>query len=191
MNHFYSKLPGHFNFETLYTEMVGRFPDGARFVEVGVWCGRSLSYLLVEIINSGKSIALYAVDPWDEDMYEDGCKKRINNADPSEKLVTALEENGVSDRVQLMRMTSELAVPHFENESLDFVFIDGSHKYEDVRNDIRWWLPKVRIGGVIAGHDYPYMDVRRAVNETFGPEKKIIKSSWVHEKGLPACVEII
>ena len=51
-------------------------------------------------------------------------------------------------------MTSEEASKHFENESLDFVFIDGLHDYESVKNDISYWYPKVKVGGIISGHDY-------------------------------------
>ena len=38
--------------------------------------------------------------------------------------------------------------------SLDFVFIDGNHKYEAVKEDISDWAPKVRKGGIVSGHDY-------------------------------------
>ena len=53
-----------------------------------------------------------------------------------------------------LKMTSMEAVKKFENESIDFVFIDGSHEYEDIKNDIISWMPKVKKGGVLAGHDY-------------------------------------
>lgn len=42
----------------------------------------------------------------------------------------------------------------FEDGSLDFVYIDADHSYEAVKEDYNAWLPKVRKGGVIAGHDY-------------------------------------
>eukprot|EP00913_Durusdinium_trenchii_P028263 g26492.t2 len=50
---------------------------------------------------------------------------------------------------------------------VDFVFVDGSHAYEDVFLDLRVWWPKVRPGGVMAGHDYnaPNPGVVAAVNE--------------------------
>lgn len=41
-----------------------------------------------------------------------------------------------------------------DNESLDWVYIDAGHTYEDVKADLAAWIPKVRIGGIIAGHDY-------------------------------------
>jgi hypothetical protein len=57
------------------------------------------------------------------------------------------------------------------DEYLDFVYIDGDHKYEEVKRDIECWFPKVKKGGCIGGHDYGkknYLGVRRAVKESFG-----------------------
>jgi predicted O-methyltransferase YrrM len=64
------------------------------------------------------------------------------------------------------------AVNLFSDQSLDFVFIDASHEYEDVKNDINAWFPKVKVGGVLAGHDYYENNdfapgVKMAVNEIF------------------------
>jgi predicted O-methyltransferase YrrM len=53
----------------------------------------------------------------------------------------------------------------YANKSLDFVFIDASHEYEDIKNDIIHWLPKVKIGGILAGHDMVWPGVARAVSE--------------------------
>jgi hypothetical protein len=39
-------------------------------------------------------------------------------------------------------------------ESLDFVYIDASHDYESVKQDLACWWPKVKFGGMFAGHDY-------------------------------------
>ena len=67
---------------------------------------------------------------------------------------------------------SGMSVDLFEDNSLDFVFIDASHEYEDVKNDILAWLPKVKRGGILAGHDYYvnqdwFSGVKKAVNEIF------------------------
>ena len=54
--------------------------------------------------------------------------------------------------------------------SVDFVFVDGAHDYEGVRDDIRYWLPTVKPGGIIAFHDYgtPSLPhVARAIDEAF------------------------
>jgi predicted O-methyltransferase YrrM len=86
-----------------------------------------------------------------------------------------------------IRTYSKNAANLFRDKSLDFVFIDASHEYEDVRDDILSWLPKVKEGGVIAGHDYyPYdynyfQGVKKAVNEILGgQELKYSESCWIY-----------
>lgn len=60
-----------------------------------------------------------------------------------------------TDRAQLVSTTSkELHLMLPESEPLDFVFIDGPHTYKNVRNDLELWVPRVRSGGIIAGHDF-------------------------------------
>jgi predicted alpha/beta hydrolase family esterase len=64
---------------------------------------------------------------------------------------------------------------------LDFVFIDADHKYESVKADIAAWLPKVRPGGHIAGHDYhsDWPGVQKAVDEVLGKGKFVVRGhSW-------------
>ncbi|MGF1456733.1 MAG: class I SAM-dependent methyltransferase [Alphaproteobacteria bacterium] len=71
----------------------------------------------------------------------------------------------------VLQETSEAAVSRFDDESLDWIYIDGSHEYEDVRHDLRAWAPKIRSGGVIAGDDYYWRNaagdysVKKAVDE--------------------------
>lgn len=81
---------------------------------------------------------------------------------------------------------SEFAAPQYPNDFFDFVFIDGNHSYEYVFRDIVLWLPKIKNGGIICGHDYvnkPGYGVIKAVNELFGEEVGIDKKSkvWYNE----------
>jgi hypothetical protein len=55
--------------------------------------------------------------------------------------------------IRPLMMPSTEASALFPDESLDLVFIDGNHGYSHVKQDIRAWLPKVRPGGVLCGHD--------------------------------------
>lgn len=56
----------------------------------------------------------------------------------------------------IIRKTSMQALGDFDNDSLDFVYIDGHHGFKYVTEDIYEWSKKVRIGGVISGHDYAH-----------------------------------
>jgi hypothetical protein len=74
-------------------------------------------------------------------------------------------------RVHVMRADSLVAAGQFDDRSLDFVYIDGDHSYAGCKADILAWAPKIKVGGVLAGHDYynrPPFEVRRAVAEVCG-----------------------
>jgi predicted O-methyltransferase YrrM len=73
---------------------------------------------------------------------------------------------------------------NYQDDSLDFVFIDAGHDYDSVTKDITNWYPKIKNGGIIAGHDYHYdVGVYPAVNDYFkGKTIKQMGSCWIHEK---------
>jgi predicted O-methyltransferase YrrM len=151
--------------------------DGARFVEIGVWKGGSTAYMGVEIFNSGKKIQYDAIDTF-EGSKEHGVvvglyEEAYNNLKP---LIDA-------NVVNLIKAHSQDVVSKYEDESLDFCFIDGSHEYEDVKKDIQAYLKKVKKGGILAGHDYDSLwdGVIKAVDETLG-DVKIINGSWIYYK---------
>ena len=58
------------------------------------------------------------------------------------------------NRVRLVREFSKNAAKFFPDETFDFIYIDADHTYEAVTEDLEAWFPKVKVGGVIAGHDY-------------------------------------
>ena len=66
--------------------------------------------------------------------------------------------NGYEDRGIMVRATSKTASEIFEDESLDFIYIDANHAYDFVVEDINLWFPKLKKGGIFSGHDYLDMD---------------------------------
>ena len=62
--------------------------------------------------------------------------------------------NGFSNIIKAIRQKSVEAAKQYENNSIDLVWIDAGHSYEEVKEDIKAWYPKVRYGGLIAGHDF-------------------------------------
>lgn len=77
-------------------------------------------------------------------------------------------------RAELLRMTSQEAAQIIHDNSLDFVFIDGDHSYENVKLDLDLWFKKIRPGGILVGDDYQQTwGVRPAVNE-FCKIKKLV-----------------
>lgn len=71
------------------------------------------------------------------------------------------------------------AAAGFRNGNIDMVYIDGNHEYESVKADILAWLPKIRKGGWITGHDMGLAGVKEAVEEVLGTNYKTYKdTSW-------------
>ena len=74
----------------------------------------------------------------------------------------------VKEVVNIVRSISWEAADLYPDNSIDFVFVDACHDYDSVSKDIFAWYPKVKVGGIIAGHDIEAADVKRAVREYFG-----------------------
>lgn len=79
---------------------------------------------------------------------------------------------------------SETVAKEFGKETIDMVYIDADHSYDSVKADILAWSDKVKVGGLIAGHDYCMPDVSRAVDEIFKKEniRYFKDSSWAFVK---------
>lgn len=89
---------------------------------------------------------------------------------PVEKIYQSAVESLTPDKFKLIRMASVEAAAKIDGESLDWVYIDADHHYDEVHADLEAWWPKVRPGGVFAGHDYCILEggidgVIVAVNE--------------------------
>lgn len=155
-----------FSYPNLYSLVVKNAKNGSKFVEVGSWKGKSSAFMCVEIANSMKEIDFYCVDTWGGSL-----EHQYMNKDDLPGLYTLFINNmaPVKDYYTPLRMTSLDASLKFEDKSLDFVFIDASHEYAHVLLDIDAWLPKVKSGGILAGHDYTpsWPGVVKAVNERF------------------------
>ena len=67
---------------------------------------------------------------------------------------TAVKLAPYGDRSIIIRAKSGEAVELFKDGQLDFVYLDAQHHYEAIKEDIALWWPKVRWGGLLAGHDY-------------------------------------
>lgn len=74
------------------------------------------------------------------------------------------------DRLTFLQGWSDAVAKRFDDESLDLVFIDADHSEGGVRTDLAAWVPKVRPGGIVAGHDYAarhHPGVKIAVDDFF------------------------
>ena len=167
-----------FTYPDFYREIVERFPTGSKFVEVGCWKGKSASFMCVEIANSQKNIEFFCVDHFlgsSEHQETDGLSNLydtfLENMQPVENYYTVL------------KMPSIDAAATFADSSLDFVFIDAAHEYESVKSDIDAWLPKVKSGGILAGHDYHHPPIQQAIADSNLQGLTVNQSAdcWIYE----------
>lgn len=121
-------------------------------VEVGV-CDGVYSQKLLDNI---PGLQLYGVDPYLP--YKGFSKERQD-----EKITAACERLNKYPNYILIKAPSVEAAKLIPDGSQDFVFIDGNHDYEDVKEDMETWYPKVRKGGILSGHDYYPKCARGAV----------------------------
>lgn len=166
--HYAQEVPGWFmqqDFE-FYKWCVMHHASPAHFVEVGSFKGRSSAYMAVEIINSQKQIKFDCVDTW-EGSHEHQLGGEAQDTDVvAHTLFDRFLENmqPVQGYYQAVRMNSVTAAQTYPDESLDLVFLDASHDEHNVILDIQAWLPKVKKGGMLSGHDWHMHSVQQAVS---------------------------
>ena len=164
-------VEGWCDFRDLYTAIARTLPDGATMVEVGVWKGQSVIHLAQRMQDMGKRCMIHAIDTFQGD---DDTGRESTLVQFTENI----ERAGVGGIVYPMADESILAATRFEAGELDVVFIDGAHDYDSVLADLKAWAPKVKEGGIIAGHDIDAPGVQRALAE-IGLEYHVVGRCWV------------
>lgn len=157
-------IEGWFDFAELYDQAVAEASDGDTFVEIGVYKGRSLAYMADAIKRSGKRIDLYGVD-----LFNESTRASVDET---------LRACGANGTTQLIVCDSARAAEIFADGGVRFAFIDADHSTEAVRRDIAAWRPKIRAGGILAGHDRLRDSVNRAVREAFGNYQTSGPEAW-------------
>jgi hypothetical protein len=166
-----------------------------RAVEIGVFKGANAEEMLKAGIED-----LVLVDPYMPYKVW-GFHGRMPLEDHLE--VTQEEQNKIKkdmfnrlapygDKIRMLNVTSEQAAGLFPDGYFDYGYIDGNHKYEYVKKDVELWFPKIRKGGMLAGHDFnkPHLGVAKAVREfAFTNDLKvhIIKQGqrdWLQNTGI-------
>lgn len=148
---------------------VGLFAYNKTIVEVGVWYGRTTLTLSAFTTNGQTGYdKLYAVDTF---QGSEEHQAELQGRSFEEEYKALLKEKNL-DKVEVIKDFSTNACHRFSNESIDLVFIDASHDFENVKADILAWMPKIKKGGMIMFHDYPeptdpnggFEDLTKAVN---------------------------
>jgi len=168
------EIPGMFDFQEVYDSAVAEAVDGSVFVEIGCLLGRSTCYLGSKIRESGKKITLYAIDTG-RGSSSDSTGQEIAPAfggTYAGQLVSNVFGCGLERIVIPIVTDSVSAAELFMPMTVDFAFVDADHSHDSVLSDLEAWWPKIRSGGLLAGHDYnglaPWLvGVTSAVHEFF------------------------
>jgi len=101
---------------------------------------------------------LYSIDCWDVET-PSSWKEQARSKWTQEKMDALYEEaqdklRPFGERSEIIKAFSADAVNRFKDGYFDFIYLDASHEYVDVKEDISLWWSKVKRGGILAGHDY-------------------------------------
>jgi len=155
-------------------------------VEIGVLAG-SHALKMLECLDFR---TLYLVDPyfkykaggleWDNARHEEVAKEKLRK---------------YKDKIIWIKTTSVKAVLHFQDESLDFAYVDANHDEKFTYEDTEIWTPKVKLGGIVGGHDHvkAHPGVEKAVKKYCSKNKidyqtkyfknKKVNVDWAFRKG--------
>ena len=158
-------------------ECVNRFKpvNELTMIEIGSYIGEST----VVFANAFKQVI--SIDPYVDnyDATDHACKHA-----PFEKVYERfLYNTRLFSNIKHIRKFSDQAILDFENNSIDFVYIDGNHQYEFVKKDIENYYKVIKPYGFLGGHDYSCKAVKKAIEDTiFQIDYDFQDSSWVKIK---------
>jgi len=131
------------------SDLLLRLPRGGVGCEVGAWKGD----FSAELLRIAEPSELHLVDPWLS--VPDSGEWYARPQHEMDQIHGGVVRRFADDRrVFIHRMPSLNAAATFRDQSLDWVYVDAAHVYEDVLADLHAWWPKVKPGGVLCGDDY-------------------------------------
>lgn len=143
-------------------------------IEIGSYAGESTQMFANEFES------VISIDPF------------INDYDPNDITCNYMKLDKVydtfkevvnrNDNIKHIRMTSDDGIELLTGTSVDFIYIDGLHTYEQIKKDINNYLPLLKPNCLIGGHDYHvnWNGVVRGVNEILGvPDATFLDTSWI------------
>jgi hypothetical protein len=179
---FETKLKSRFRWEIIGGIcMLNGYRNGA---ELGVSKGRFTTFLCSSMFD----MRMLCVDLWapQPDNLGEGAETYSTwDHEQSYREFKVLRDKWFSNRVTIWRRHSVEAAKDVTDGSLDFVFIDADHSYKGCKADIEAWEPKVRVGGMVSGHDYDpikWPGVVKAVDEIYPGASKLPDMTWAHFK---------
>ena len=162
-----------------YRNQLPSLSNGLGLIGIGAEIGVQTGAYSEIILRESSLRKLYSIDCWKQlKSYKDiANKNQIKQYYYYLKTIVRLFKFGKRSRI--LRRFSKETSKHFKNESLDFIYIDAQHSYNGCKEDIELWWPKLKKGGIFAGHDYlngslpeGEFGVKKAVDEFIKKEKQ-------------------
>jgi predicted O-methyltransferase YrrM len=154
--------------------------DNLQIIEIGSYCGSSATIISNKFVNS----TINCVDMWEK--YVEDCSTydldrqelELKEAESIFDKVTSSKKNIVKNKTSSLEFCKTIP-----DKSIDFIYIDGNHQYSSVKEDLIAWIPKIKNGGIVSGHDHGWISVSRALSEVFqkNPDHIFCDSSWVYK----------
>ena len=149
-------------------------------LQIGSYRGESTEMF----VKSNAFKIFYCIDPWEPGYDPKDLASTPEIVLAEQDFDRRFKNNEI---IKKIKMKSTDAINLFQDLSLDFIYIDGCHQYEAVKEDLKNYFPKVKLNGMVCGHDYnyaPFPGVTQAVNEFFNktPLKVYPEGSWIHIK---------
>lgn len=153
--------------------------------ELGVLRG----LLFFRILDRCPKVTLVGVDIWEPRPEQDAIRSDGGRSYKEHDLGGYEREVRKSaaqygNRAIIHKMRTTEAAKLYDDETFDFVFLDADHTYEGVRADIAAWWPKVKIDGMLMGHDFQhgFPGVIRAVTERWPHPQTFSDNVWAVQR---------
>ena len=158
-------------------DLVSNIPsDNPICCEIGSYMGKS-SIVLGMALLAKRGGKVFCIDPFDliSDYYEQVSRDKLGSGDLTRKqfVMDNIRKYGLEEKIELVQGFSTFVAMNF-HQPLDFIFIDGDHGFEGVLGDYFDWSGMLKVGGVIAFHDYYKIDDLKRFNlESCGPTRVV------------------
>jgi predicted O-methyltransferase YrrM len=161
-NNYWQTIYGWFDYENVFDFAIEHLKDGDIAVEIGTFLGKSTCYFAQQLKESGKKIKFYACDIFDGSQapfMPPEWKKPFYDT-----FLDNIQKQEVSDFIIPLKGNSLDFAKDFEDNSISFLYIDDDHREPHFSKEINLWYPKVKQGGIMAGHDFHvYPEIKEAI----------------------------
>lgn len=136
-------------------------------IEIGCFKGRSTAVMMpIALKNNCQYFVIDNFAGGIDPLTEASKIQRKEGAKVMATFMANMKAIGINrSDYSLYKSDSIAASVYFPDNSIDMVFIDGDHAYESIKKDIETYWQKLKIGGILSGHDFQNKDVKRAIEE--------------------------